>query len=795
MKTPRQALILAVSVLVMTSLACKAIVPMGPTASVAQAGHWEGEPSVSFEVTSDGHIRNFKIVAPFGVLAGQYCTIEIDEIAVGQRGEFTIGEPSDSPMYISGKLTSATSLAGTYKIAVCKHGDKATVVFDPEEENWSAEWKGQKEASQPSPVPPTATPVPPTNTPALSAVSATDTPRPTPTPVPPSPTAIPPSTLQVTQLALYEGAANHFAWSPDSKSLVIAASKIILYDVQTTKTQEISSSSARQVAFSPDGTMLASAAYDGIKLWDTAGWGELRTLAGSQDTESVAFSPDGTMLATATGSTVKLWDVASGNELRTLPASPVRTVAFSPDGRTLAASAGVAGQEIKLWDVESGNELHILTGHSNWINAVVFSPDGQTLASGSVDSTVRLWDVATGRQLRAFTGHTKEVTSVAFSPDGRLLASASWDLTVKLWDVASGKELVSLTGHAGAVDSVAFSPDGTMLASGSGDQMRLWRIESGVAAPEPTPTLSPPVSIVTPVPLSELAISPDNAGQVTQLHLLESDSVKQIVWSPGGKLLAIATYHIYLYDAQTLKQSYVIDSVQWVYSIAFSPDGTLLAAPSPDGVKLWDTTGWGEVRTFAGSKGAESLAFSPDGTMLATATGGTVKLWDVASGNELRTIPAGSSVNTVAFSPDGRTVASGGMGDVKLWDAVSGNELHTLKGHSNWIKSVVFSPDGQTLASGSVDSTVRLWDVASGRQLRAFTGHTGQVESVAFSPDGRLLASASWDLTVKLWDVASGKELRTLTGHTGWVESVAFSPDGAVLASGSETVRLWGVAP
>jgi sugar lactone lactonase YvrE len=318
---------------------------------------------------------------------------------------------------------------------------------------------------------------------------------------------------------------------------------------------------------------------------------------------------------------------------------------------------------------------------------------------------------------------------------------------------------------------------------------------SATDTPEPTPTLSPPVSIVTPVPLSESAISPENAEQVTQLHLLESDPVKQIVWSPDGKLLAIATYHIQLYDAQTLKQSYVIDSVQWVYSIAFSPDGTLLAAPSGDGVKLWDTTGWGELRTFAGSGGTKDLAFSPDGATLATATGGTVKLWEVASGKELRTIPADSTVNTVAFSPDGRTVASGGLADVRLWDVASGNELYTLKGHSNWINSVAFSPDGQTLASGSVDSTVRLWDVASGRQLRAFTGHTKEVTSVAFSPDGRLLASASWDLTVKLWDVTSGKELRTLTGHTGWVESVAFSPDGATLASGSETVRLWGVAP
>jgi WD40 repeat protein len=646
--------------------------------------------------------------------------------------------------------------------------------------------------TQPPPAPPTATPVPP-------PISVTDTPQPTPTPVPPSPTAMPPVALQVTQLALYEDASNHFAWSPDSKLLVIAGYNMDLYDVQTLKkTQEIRTGAVREVVFSPDGTMLASASHDGVKLWDTAGWGELRTLAGSGDTESVAFSPDGKMLATGTGSTIKLWDVAAGNELRTLPGSSGRAVAFSPDGRLLAASGGVAGQDIKLWDVASGSELPALTGHSNWINSLAFSPDGRLLASGSVDGTVRLWDAAEGRQARVLTGHTGQVDSVAFSSDGRLLASASWDLTVRLWDVASGKELVSLTGHASWISCVAFSPDGTMLASGSGDRMLLWRIEYGAAMPEPTPTLSPSVSIVTPVPLSGSAISPGNIERVAQLQFLESDNVKQIAWSPDGKLLAIGTYHIYFYDAQTLEQIYVMDSLQWVNSIAFSPDGTLLASASMgDSVQLWEVGGWGELRILAGSGDTESVAFSPDGRMLATATGSTVKLWDVASGNELRTLPAGP-VRTVAFSPDGRTLAaSAGVAgqEIKLWDVESGNELRTLTGHSNWINSVVFSPDGQTLASGSVDNTVRLWDVASGRQVRALTGHTNQVESVAFSPDGRLLASASWDLTVKLWDVASGNELRSLTGHTGWVTSVAFSPDGAVLASGSETVRLWGLAP
>ncbi|MFZ5918305.1 MAG: WD40 repeat domain-containing protein, partial [Chloroflexota bacterium] len=342
--------------------------------------------------------------------------------------------------------------------------------------------------------------------------------------------------------------------------------------------------------------------------------------------------------------------------------------------------------------------------------------------------------------------------------DGRLLASASWDLTVRLWDVstalnagvASGNELASLTGHSGWVTSVAFSPDGTMLASGSGDQMRLWRIQETAAMPEPTPAaVLPVIPIATPLPLSPSAISPENAQRLTTQQTLETDGVKRIAWSPDGELLAVATYHIRLYDGATLAPEYVIDSVQWVYSLAFSPDGSLLAAPTIDGIKLWDTTGWGELQTLAGSKDTADLAFSPDGATLATATGNTVKLWDVstalnagvASGAELLTIPAGSSINAVAFSPDGRTVASGGQGDIRLWDvstvlnagAASGQEVHTLKGHTSWIKSLAFSPDGALLASGSVDGTVRLWDVAAGRQVRLLSGHTDQVEGVAFS--------------------------------------------------------------
>ena len=236
-----------------------------------------------------------------------------------------------------------------------------------------------------------------------------------------------------------------------------------------------------------------------------------------------------------------------------------------------------------------------------------------------------------------------------------------------------------------------------------------------------------------------------------------------------------------------------------VISVAFSPDGKMLASASgyPSSrdptVKLWDVASRQNVATLKGHESSVlSVAFSPDGKTLASGSRDrTVKLWDVATRQNEATLKGhGGDVISVAFSPDGKTLASGSEDrTVKLWDVATRQNVATLRGHEAYVRSVAFSPDGKTLASGSRDRTVKLWDVSSRQQLATLKGHEAAVWSVAFSPDGKTLASGSSDNSVKLWDVSSGQNVATLKGHEAAVSSVAFSPDGKTLASAGGDIR------
>ncbi|WP_393058203.1 WD40 repeat domain-containing serine/threonine protein kinase [Streptomyces sp. LN549] len=270
-----------------------------------------------------------------------------------------------------------------------------------------------------------------------------------------------------------------------------------------------------------------------------------------------------------------------------------------------------------------------------------------------------------------------------------------------------------------------------------------------------------------------------------------------------------------------------------ITSVAFSPDGSLLATSDDNGkIRLWDPATRRTVGKPLNSKSDDvsAVAFSPDGSLLA-ADGGhaydTVMLWNPITRERVGKLggDTGLLVYTLAFSPDGALLAIGGeSGTVQLWDPATRRAVGSpLTEGSSDIGTVVFSPDGALLAAGSDDGAVRLWDPFTGRlvrgpltlppieqqatprrtrwrlrsQPRPRLAHTNCVNSVAFSPDGSLLATAGADGAVRLWDPSTGLLVREpmVDDHFA-VCDVAFSPDGSVIATGIDegAVRLWDPA-
>jgi WD40 repeat protein len=354
-----------------------------------------------------------------------------------------------------------------------------------------------------------------------------------------------------------------------------------------------------------------------------------------------------------------------------------------------------------------------------------------------------------------FTQSFGGVLSLAFSPTGKILATGNANCEIHVWQVSDRQQLFTLRGHTNWVRGVAFSP----------------QIPKQIADRE----------------VEHILVSASEDRTIKIWHL------------PSDRCQHTLSGH-----------------TDNIYTVAFSPDGTLVASASNDRtVKIWDAIDGSCLHTLVGHDGGVmGVGFSHDGKLIAS--GGfdnTVKIWATETGECLTTLTAHQYwVKPVRFSPDGKFLVSGSCDcTVRIWDTQTWECLRTLEGHDGWVWDAVWSSDGRAIASCGEDHNVKIWNPQTGECLRTLKGHQSRVWAVAFSPNleaaltplGKegigtgesemIIASCSEDQTIKLWQVSKGQCIANIHGYTNWVKAVAFSPDGQKIASGHKdrTLRIW----
>ena len=486
----------------------------------------------------------------------------------------------------------------------------------------------------------------------------------------------------------------------------------------------------KDLLFSPDGKMLAVASINGIWLYDTETYQEIKLLPIPLDNShyslgyeltKITFSVDGQTLVGETRQSsrqsILIWNVNTeeckidvlDNKINVLD----NNVYFSPDRQKLAIKS--ENKTIELWQAPDDNAKEPLNEEDDDTEKakIAFNPNGKTYATTDDQYGISIRDTQTHKQKKRIADYLHPVYSgeIIVSPDGKLIAMLRYQSPIHVWDTNTGKLKFTLIEHRMTrlpnhehmhydqpfvFEGVAFSPDGKTLVCGSMDgPIRLWDL---------------------------------NNGKLIRRLNGHKSFVNSIVFSRDGKFVATGSDDgsILVWNTETWKhEPFHDEQLSSVSCLSYNRDGSFLAAGSQTGeIFLFDVEKGVAIESFKGHiRRVSRLMFSPDGRQLASAGWDrSARLWDIDTAVLLKTLSAPTSRTrpedddywkTLVFTHDGDLLAINGESRfVHLWNVNTGQFSQFFLGHGFYLRCFSLSADMQTLASYSADNTILLWDMS-----------------------------------------------------------------------------------
>jgi WD40 repeat protein len=472
-------------------------------------------------------------------------------------------------------------------------------------------------------------------------------------------------------------------------------------------------------------------------------------------------------------------------------------VRFSPDGQTLAIARGTSeAGRVELWDAESGTLKHSIQGFDGAVWSISFTPDGRTLVSGSGGF------------------HINKIAEKPTRRDRTPFVELKW------WDTETGdlKQRIELPGDDRVSLMAVHSPDGRFLAT---VEYRATIGFSSVGFGSFDPGRGPGLGI-TPLIRS--------MTYDTELKLLDARTGELLFKFKGNP----GRSEVHLFSRSSADWA-SIASGQRRQTMAFSPDGQVMAAWNAREIKLWSAATGEELRKLKDFKGRLSAAaFSPDGrTLAALITRYTfkdkrpdvkseIRTWDVASGAPKQVVPVTTeSSSSLVFALNGQQLLVGGtvqedgrpFATLELADLQTGSLGKVATHEEGTASSAVLSPDGRMVAFQTDASNVYLVDTGDWKIKHAFNETSDlnftntaarrfllsvkRVTTLAFSADGKTVSGEIEQGGIKLWDPRTGEVKKHMGEQDDTGSTAAISSNGnIVVEAGSDdgALHIWNVA-